>query len=201
MSIDVEDRPETQKPETVLKRVRHELAQTQGFDVSEEGQRLDADQVTALTEFNGSRAELSSKATADLAQWGGKEALAPGVNKRYNVQAQADLRGAEPGEAIQLMNPLPAYTNPDVGEVHAAGLVRRMSVEDAANGAGIGKEQLQPYLDAASVTVYSALQNGAPVITERVIDLPGMQLHEMNVHPIGDDPNRIIDAQVVAVKK
>lgn len=201
MSIDVAGRPEVQKPESVIKRVRHELGQVHGFDISEEGQCLDADQVAALTEFDGSREDLMKKATAELEPWGGKEALGPGVQKRYSAEAQAKLRGAKVGDAVQLMNPLSAYTTPDVGEIHGAALVRRMSVEDAAKGVNVQPEDLQTYLDAAIVNVYSSPQNGAPVLTERVIELPGLQLREMNVHEVGGDPNKVIDAQVVAVKK
>lgn len=191
---------ETSKTTSALDDLRHDVAKSRGLDIVAEPVDLTDDQQQAVLESFSWPGDERIQAAHDSDQMGiDRIALNNEETERYNTHAFSRLRITPPGEPVGLLKPADARgKNPRLVAYAAIGAKAR-AIEAAAKDMGTPLDNLQPYLDEASANVYASPHNGSPIITERVIDLPGGTIYEMNVHGAGSP--EVVDAQVVAVRK
>lgn len=195
--------PEQQSNETLLARVRHEFAQSHGLDVLAEAEKLPEDTKKALLEDFGSPKDAMAKALEDVDATGVTRNAAAPLLKRLSHQGLIKMDNLKPGETASLIDPITGMnqkgTNPQV--MAASNIYNRGQAVKVAitHFTGAEDNNAQPYLDGASAAVYTSPHNGAPIITERIIEVPGAEIHEMNLHGAGSPAT--IDTQVIVVAK
>lgn len=196
---------ESPTPAVILERTRHEMAQAHGLDVDPQPVELSAEQEAQVLEgFVGTVDERLAKAKLDARQAGFDEGIvADWHKKRYSTSALAKIRSAEPGDTISVMNPREMLFsgNPVNDRVAASAgfAVAERAVVDAAKALGSSEADLARFESSATAQVFSSPHNGAPLITQRTIELPEGTIHEMALHGAGSTD--VIDSQVVVTKK
>lgn len=188
---------------TQLARARHEFAQASGLDVMPDPLPLDQGQEKALLEEFPNTDDLVHENLKILDQ--STAGLGP-LQKELDI-SRGKLADVMRGDDVVVLVP-PSAPNfngsRDPYQSPVAKVRRGMGVKLAASAAGISEDRLTAsYLPRASVEVYNSPQNGSPIITERVIQLPDENnggvstIHEMVLHGAGS--GEPIDSQVVVV--
>jgi hypothetical protein len=72
-----------------------------------------------------------------------------------------------------------------------------MAVDGVAQVMGVDARPQLASPDSANVTVFASPHNGAPVVIDRILEFPGLTVHEMNLY---DTAGTVVDTQVLAVR-
>lgn len=189
----------TKSPEEQVKDIYRELLESHNLEFDGAPQTtIEGDDSMQILE---SSFESQIKKTREaLKHRGGEGAIHDAMVKRVSVDALAAANNAQPGDVVSLIRPLPTGVNPSIGDVEVASLARISAVDMAAHVVGgIREQNLEGYLRHAKVTIYGSPHNGAPSLVERVIDLPGAVIREVEVVGTGD--GSVLDSQVLVTKK
>lgn len=188
-------------PEARLSQMRQDFAQQYGLDIIPEPMQLDDEQQKSVADSFGSGEELGKDGIRKFDDMHVSRSVLQDFTKLdtdgfsmlhdrsrtepITVLPAASEQFSQPGTRQDIKGPV-------VSIRHAHGL------KMVEAGLGLPERSLdQLYLPRASANVYSSPHNGAPIITERVTEVPGGTIYEMNLHGAGSP--EVIDAQIVVV--